>query len=255
MHYASQAQAKALNLTYMTATSAILRVDASVGNATAVRGASTGRYSVRVMSKQQFTSGGLFLFDVRHTPVGCGTWPALGLGDPAGLANGKMDVMEATNLARTGNTMSLHTGPGCDMTNRVRNMTGVASAGDGDCDSSAAGNPGCSVVGNASTYGLQFNAGGGGVMALEWRTEGIRIWQFARGSIPLDMRPGTSTRPDPSSWGRALADFPSTGCDVNSHFRNQSIIMNINLCGEAAGANYAASGCKSNYLTMTAENL
>jgi hypothetical protein len=39
-------------------------------------------------------------------------------------------------------------------------------------------------------------------------------------------------RPDPSSWGPALADFPSTHCDIPSHFSNQSIIVNIDLCGE-----------------------
>ena len=32
----------------------------------------------------------------------------------------------------------------------------------------------------------------------------------------------------------ALADFPSTECDITSHFRNQSIIVNIDLCGELA---------------------
>lgn len=243
MHYASRPLAKALNLTYMTTTSAVLRVDTSVGNTSVRGGASTGRHSVRVTSKQQFRSGGLFSFDVVHTPLGCGTWPALLLGDPANRpAHGEMDVMEATNLATTGNAMSLHTGAGCDMTNRVRNMTGVASVDD-NCDASAAGDAGCGVAGDASTYGAEFNAGGGGVMAVEWRTEGIRMWQFARGNIPSDLRSGTS--PDPSLWGRAMADFPSTGCNVNSHFRNQSIIMNINLCGEADGAKYAASGCKS----------
>lgn len=29
-----------------------------------------------------------------------------------------------------------------------------------------------------------------------------------------------------------MADFPSTHCDIPSHFRNQSIIVNIDLCGE-----------------------
>ena len=40
--------------------------------------------------------------------------------------------------------------------------------------------------------------------------------------------------PDPSGWGTALADFPSTECDIASHFRNQSIIANIDLCGQLA---------------------
>lgn len=40
--------------------------------------------------------------------------------------------------------------------------------------------------------------------------------------------------PDPSTWGTALADFPSTECNITSHFRNQSIVANIDLCGDLA---------------------
>lgn len=42
-----------------------------------------GRPSVRLESKQTFTEG-LFVLDLSHIPVGCGTWPAfwtVGLGD------------------------------------------------------------------------------------------------------------------------------------------------------------------------------
>ncbi|EME86705.1 uncharacterized protein MYCFIDRAFT_172402 [Pseudocercospora fijiensis CIRAD86] len=51
--------------------------------------------------------------------------------------------------------------------------------------------------------------------------------------IPDDVT--NTTAPDPSTWGEALADFPSTHCDISSHFRNQSIIANIDLCGTWAG--------------------
>jgi hypothetical protein len=67
------------------------------------------------------------------------------------------------------------------------------------------------------------------VYALELRTAGIRTWFFPRGSIPNDV---SDNIPDPSTWGTALADFPNTNCDIASHFRNQSIIANIDLCGQ-----------------------
>jgi hypothetical protein len=79
-------------------------------------------------------------------------------------------------------------------------------------------------------------------MAMEWRDQGIRMWQFGRDAIPNDI---TSKQPDPSSWGEADADFPDTGCDISSHFGNQSIIVNIDLCGQYAGGVYAQSGCRS----------
>lgn len=70
---------------------------------------------------------------------------------------------------------------------------------------------------------------------MELRDSGIRVWFFARASVPTDISSGSS--PDPSSWGEALADFPSTDCDISTHFKNQSIIANIDLCGDWAGEN------------------
>ena len=75
---------------------------------------------------------------------------------------------------------------------------------------------------------------------MEYRDEGIRIWFFARDEIPSDIDTtvsnSSSTTPDPSTWGEALADFPGTDCDISTHFKNSSIIANIDLCGDWAGA-------------------
>jgi hypothetical protein len=62
------------NLTPSTATSTFLKVDTSLG----VNEASTGRLSVRLSSKTTYDKG-LFIFDIKHTPHGCATWPALWL--------------------------------------------------------------------------------------------------------------------------------------------------------------------------------
>ncbi|KAG6356655.1 hypothetical protein INS49_014529 [Diaporthe citri] len=243
--------AEPLNLTYASTSSAVLRVDTSVGPSSSPD-ASTGRFSVRATSKKQYNAGssaGLFLFDVKHTPYGCGTWPALWLADPSNWPdNGENDVMEATNLADGGNAMTLHTSPGCSMDHK-RKMTG--SSTHSNCASSGTSNTGCGVDGSVATYGEEFNSSGGGIMALEWRSAGIRMWQFARGSIPSDITGGS---PDPSTWGTALADFPETGCDVDSHFRNQSIIMNIDLCGDLAGNLYGDASCPSNCTDFVANN-
>lgn len=70
-------------------------------------------------------------------------------------------------------------------------------------------------------------------MAMELREAGIRMWQFARNAIPTDI---TATTPDPSTWGEALADFPNTHCNMNKHFYNQSIVIDIDVCGTWAGS-------------------
>lgn len=92
VHYVSEEEATqpAHNLTYASDSSAILRVDTTSDE----YNTSTGRWSVRVSSKKQYNSG-LFIFDVLHSPVGCGTWPALWLSDDANWPdNGQLNGPE-----------------------------------------------------------------------------------------------------------------------------------------------------------------
>ncbi|KAG0646518.1 putative glycosidase [Hyphodiscus hymeniophilus] len=229
VHYVPATEAQTLNLTYASASSAVLRVDTSV-NASSVPNASTGRFSVRITSKTQYTDG-LFIFDVVHTPIGCGTWPALWLSDPDNWpTNGEIDLMEAVNVVgSTENQVTLHTSPGCKMDVK-RKETGKSLQT--SCVNSTNGNAGCGVDAGTATFGTGYNDNGGGVMAMELRSAGIRVWQFLRSAIPADI---TSGSPDPSTWGEATADFPATDCDIGTHFRNQSIIANIDLCGSWAG--------------------
>ncbi|KAI0405297.1 concanavalin A-like lectin/glucanase domain-containing protein [Xylaria palmicola] len=248
VHYVPQAQAAQLNLTYASESTAILRVDTSVGPSSEPD-ASTGRFSVRVESKRQYNNG-LFIFDVKHTPYGCGTWPALWLSDQNNWPdNGEIDVMEAVNQAVDGNQMTLHTTKGCSMGGVKRKMSG--SSLQGNCLNSTNDNAGCGVSGPTDSFGADYNNLQGGIMALEWRDQGIRLWQFGRGAIPADI---TAKSPDPSIWGEAAADFPNTDCNIGSHFRNQSIIANVDLCGQYAGGVYAQSGCPSNCTDYVANN-
>lgn len=143
--------------------------------------------------------------------------------------------MEAVNQANDGNQMTLHTTADCKM-NVKRKETGTAL--DTNCLNSTNDNAGCGVLGAQATFGEDFNNNGGGIYAMEWRDAGIRVWFFPRDAIPSDIPTDVTntSAPDPSTWGTALADFPKTHCDISSHFKNQSIIANIDLCGTWAGA-------------------
>ncbi|KAJ5099891.1 hypothetical protein N7532_006892 [Penicillium argentinense] len=209
VQYVDSQTASQMNLTYASESSAVIKVDTDTQNQT------SGRKSVRITSTNTYESG-LFIFDVVHTPYGCATWPALWLTDPSNWPeNGEIDVIESNNNGTNGNSMTLHTSSGCKMNVR-RKETGSAQV-------------------KKATYGGAFNDNGGGVYAMELRDAGIRIWMFTRDNVPSDISNSSST-PDPSTWGEALADFPSTNCDISSHFRNQSIVANIDICGDLAGA-------------------
>lgn len=146
--------AQELNLTYASESSAVLRVDALTPNALA------GRNSVRIESRATYDTG-LFIFDIIHTPYGCGTWPALWLTDGYNWpTNGEIDILESTNGGSHGNDVTLHSTPGCKM-NVKRKQTG--SPVFKNCENGANGNAGCSVQGDYTTYGEAMNKKGGGV--------------------------------------------------------------------------------------------
>jgi len=224
----------------------ILRVDTSEQNAT------FGRRSVRISSKETYSSG-LFIFDVIHSPYGCATWPALWISDlvswPSG---GEIDVMESVNVGDTGNHMALHTTKGCKVgKSRRRKQSGKALTY--NCYNGTNANSGCGVGGPDYSYGQAFNEIGGGVYAVEVRSEGIRVWFFDRASIPMDI---IAHAPDPSTWDTALADFPNLECNINKHFRDMAIVANIDLCGDWAGhpsvfgSNPMCKGTCSNYVAF-----
>ncbi|KAF3942318.1 hypothetical protein ABW19_dt0206425 [Dactylella cylindrospora] len=233
------------NLTYTTNGQATLRVLDSGNTGTA------GRPTVKILSKKTYTHG-LFIFDIAHSPFGCGTWPAIWTSDPdVWPTNGEIDVIEAVNQGNKGSQFTLHTTNGCTM-NVKRKQTGSTLSA--NCLNSTNNNEGCAVRGPVSSYGEELNDNGGGVFAMEWRTAGIRIWFFARASVPSDI---TNEAPDPSTWGTATADFPSTKCDINSHFQNHKIIINISLCGDWAGATSVYTdeyNCPGNCTSYVANN-
>ena len=179
---------------------------------------------------------------MKHSPIGCGTWPALWLSDPSNWpTNGEIDVMEQVNVVgNTYNQMTLHTAKGCSMKSVKRKEIGKVLST--SCVNSTDNNAGCGVDAGSGTFGTSFNSNGGAVVAMELRDAGIRMWQFTRGSVPTDV---DGSAPDPSTWGEATADFPSTDCDIGKHFANQSIIADIDLCGSWAGdAKVYAETCK-----------
>jgi len=147
------------------------------------------------------------------------------------LISGEIDIIEGVNSATT-NAMTLHTAPGCTISNHGSFSGHVQTT---NCYINAPGqgdNVGCGIHANVdATYGTGFNSGGGGVYATEWTSEGITIWYFQRSQIPNDI---TSGSPDPLLWAEPLAKFQGN-CNFQTLFQNQSIVIDTTFCGSWAG--------------------
>lgn len=157
--------------------------------------------------------------------------------------NGEVDIIEGANSALS-NLMSAHTSANC-----VLPSTGFTGTLENlDCSDTTYGCNFVSPTTDTSSYGTDFNAVGGGVYALQWTDEAISIWHFPRTSIPADI---VAKQPDPSSWGLPQALFGSTGCDVDTHFNNMNIVLNIvSSPNQGVGLIYEA-GLRECVLTST----
>lgn len=140
-----------------------------------------------------------------------------------------------------------------------------------NCDAAVNYNAGCGILDtDGRSYGAGLNAQGGGVFATLWDGEGIRIcalfpfdkWSycpsvltfcirdtntntglslgfFPHNSVPSDILAET---PDPSTWPSPKAFWASSSCPTGAFFNSHSMIFDITLCGDWAGATYNSAG-------------
>ncbi|KAH0372864.1 glycoside hydrolase family 16 protein, partial [Aureobasidium melanogenum] len=199
---------------------------------------STGRQSVRLEGKVNYNHG-LFLADIKHMPGSiCGVWPAFWtLGDSTWPAHGELDIIEGVNMGST-NQIAAHTAPNCTM--KFQNQTGWANGY--DCAVSTGGAAGCATGTNDQTgYGDGFNANGGGVYAMQWTSEFMKVWFFPRNAIPASISSGS---PSPAlDFGTPVGNFDGGSCDIDSHFINHRMVFDTTFCGNWAGSVYSSTSC------------
>ncbi|SPQ98922.1 unnamed protein product (mitochondrion) [Plasmodiophora brassicae] len=206
----------------------LLRADST----TVLDASVVGRRSVRIHSKQTFNSG-LFLLDITHMPVGCGTWPAYWF-----VGKGEFDVLEGINN-ETSNYVVYHTEETCTL-NATRHQTATVLTT--SCHTVPTG------CGNQATtpgsYGTAFNNNGGGIYAALWDKTGIFIWMFPRQAIPNDIVQGS---PHPDLWPIPMTNlsFSASSCAATA-FGNTNIVMDLTFCGDWAGSKWVweASDCQ-----------
>ncbi|KAI0457780.1 glycoside hydrolase family 16 protein [Xylaria acuta] len=213
-----------------------------------------GRPSVRITSNDAFTHG-LFIADFTHMPSStCGTWPtfwAFNNEENGSLwpMGGDIHIIEGANTAEM-NLFSAHTTPGCQAPKT--GFTGAQDTTDCSLSPGKIGYGYVAPVSDTATYGDTFNAEGGGVYALEWNSQDIKIWHFPRTAIPDDIKLAPMITPDPSTWGPPQALFGGSSCEADSHFFNMSLVINTNFCGAYAGNIWGVAD-KCNELAPTCE--
>jgi hypothetical protein len=108
-NYVSQSTALAQNLTFVSSDTLIMRADAT----TVLSPSGPGRNSVRIQSYAAYTTH-VVVFDIRHMPQGCATWPAAWETGDNWPTTGEVDIVEGVN-DQAPNLSSLHTNHGCTM--------------------------------------------------------------------------------------------------------------------------------------------
>ena len=220
--YQNQANAEAMGLYSVDSTTGSVRLGVDDQNVYPL--SSTGRPSIRLESKQAYNKG-LFVADFLHMPPSqCGLWPAFWAYGPGWPNSGEIDIIEGASTTYN-NLISAHTGAGCTVSQTLQQQ----AAGQLKTDNCFVGqnNVGCGYAApesDTSSYGDGFNAAQGGVYAMEWDDDYIKIWHFSRSQIPTDI---TDKQPDPESWPQPDAIFGGSSCAVDKYFKNMNLVINI----------------------------
>ncbi|KZS88999.1 hypothetical protein SISNIDRAFT_445408 [Sistotremastrum niveocremeum HHB9708] len=231
--YISEQQNNDLKLAFLNeAGNAIIKVDNTTDGSA---DPNYGRASIKISSNDSIPLGSLIIMDAVHLPFGCSVWPAFWTSGQVWPDQGEIDMVENVNL-QTANQYSLHTLQGCQHPQSLADPIETGQFISSDCFNQTNGNEGCVVRDPSNnSFGSAFAKNGGGVFATLWTSIGIKIWFFQRGSIPADI--GTSS-PNPSAWGTPSANYPASSCPMSQFFGSQTLIFNIQLCGQFAGGTY-----------------
>ncbi|ORY92650.1 concanavalin A-like lectin/glucanase domain-containing protein [Leucosporidium creatinivorum] len=203
------------------------------------------RDSVRIVSKKTFHLGSLVILDLARAPYGPASWPAFWSVGNDWPSQGEIDILEGVNDG-TLNQMTLHTTSGCTL---ATPMSANGTISTTDCDSSG-DNLGCAVIDTSTEFsGKGLNDAGGAVFATLFDESGISIWRWTKGTAPSDT---TNGDPRPSNWGKPVAQWAASSCDMDDFFGPQKLIFDITLCGDWAGSDdvWASAGYSKSCSTM-----
>lgn len=232
VNYLDQSSAESSGLVKVTEKGTIY---IGVDHDTTLSPSGKGRDSVRVGTHKYYGQS-LVIADIAHMPGNvCGSWPAFWTVGREWPSDGEIDIIEGVNM-QDHNEIVMHTAGTCALEDSPDKMSGMINA---TTCGEALGPVGCVIEGHKGSYGDSFNAQGGGVYALEWTEEFLKIWFFPRHAIPDSIKSGD---PDVHEFGLPMA-LVQEGCDVANSFKEQSFVFDVTFCGDWAGGVFGEQGC------------
>lgn len=238
VQYQSRTNAEALGLVAYQGTEMYIGPD----HATTYDATGYGRKSVRMESKAVYNHG-LVIADFTHLPKPtCGVWPSFWMFGTPWPTKGEIDIVENWNDLEF-NRNTAHTGSpeevgSCSIS---ANMTGTVTHS--NCYDPI-DNIGCSAQDADGVFG----SGLGGIYAMEWTSEHLAVWNWARTAAPADIAAG---KPTPSTWG--TPSYMIHDCDIERAFQDMNIVLNIDFCGVAGDpGQWDSCAVKTGYSTCQA---
>ncbi|KAK0501620.1 endo-beta-glucanase [Armillaria luteobubalina] len=245
VNYVDAAAATNQNLTYTSDDTFILRADYM----NVLDPAGAGRDSVRIQSNKQYGSNTVMVFNMRHMPQGCGTWPAVWTVAVPWPTMGEIDIVEGSTTRRiTRRLYTLLKAAQCRIREtklesclRLIVMLQLMAT--------------LVVVFKFQTHSAMDQLSITMVEDVERTDTFIKIWFWSRNSnnIPADVLNG-DLNVNTDAWGAPFANFPNTSCSITDRFSAHNIIINLTFCGDWAGNVYSTSNCPSSCIDFVNNN-
>mmetsp|Transcript_96308 Transcript_96308/g.255887 ORF Transcript_96308/g.255887 Transcript_96308/m.255887 type:complete len:471 (-) Transcript_96308:101-1513(-) len=201
------------------------------------------RYAPHIRTNQAWDPKDSMLVAMKYNtvPTGCGVWPGFWTvnSDELWPEGGELDIMEYANYDES--KVSFHIGTHCHLDNRKIGQClphGSGGPGPSDCYTSYFKNAfGCRPR-QHQRRGDQYDAIPG-VIAAQWTSDSVTVYLFPDGQVPKDLE---DDKPKPDGWTKyVVAYLPfSRPCEA---IKPQEIVLNVQLCGDAAGGPWAKSIC------------
>ncbi|KAF4507843.1 hypothetical protein G6O67_004298 [Ophiocordyceps sinensis] len=202
---------------------------------------SPGRDSVRIESKARYNHG-LIIARFTHTPkMQCGLWPAFWTYGNDWPHDGEVDLLQGYN-EDAWNTPTFYASErsgGCMMADKgAKYAHQTAYVNSATCSEPSFIGLGCPSI---EDHALE-RPDAGSVYAMEWTSQSIKLYRWDYHKAPRNV---DDDSPDTSAWGSPVAQIQDRDCNIDGHFANQRMVLDLDFCGNPAGMSEQWLSCKT----------